>query len=86
MDPSVRSHKEKKIIYQCNELWRELHGYFYERRNRNVCLDNRKMTREELKQLLQDIPDGEIHLIEIESNDEGGMKMSYEMDRYRSVW
>ena len=37
-----------------------------------MCMYNRKMTKEELKQLLEDLPDGEIHLIEIESNDEEG--------------
>lgn len=35
-------------------------------------MDYRKMTREELKQLLEDLPDGEIHLIEFDNKDKDG--------------
>ena len=37
-----------------------------------MCMDNRKMTKEELKQMLEDLPDGEIHVIEFRSNDKDG--------------
>ena len=37
-----------------------------------MCMDNRKMTMEEFKQLLEDLSDGEIHLIEFENNDKEG--------------
>ena len=37
-----------------------------------MCMYNRKMTKEELKQLLKDLPDGEIHVIEFENNDKDG--------------
>ena len=37
-----------------------------------MCRDNRKMTKEELKQLLEDLPDGEIHLIEFVPDDKDG--------------
>ncbi len=37
-----------------------------------MCMYNRKMTKEELKQLLEDLPDGEIHVIEFRSNDKDG--------------
>ena len=35
-------------------------------------MDYRKMTREELKQLLEDLPDGEIHLIKFGFGDKDG--------------
>ena len=35
-------------------------------------MDNRKMTKEELTQLLEDLPDGEIHVIEFRPNDKDG--------------
>ena len=35
-------------------------------------MDKRKMTKEELKRLLEDLPDGEIHVIEFRSNDKDG--------------
>ena len=37
-----------------------------------MCKDNRKMTKEELKQLLEDLPDGEIRLIEFENKNKDG--------------
>ena len=37
-----------------------------------MCKDNRIMTKEELMQLLKELPDGEIHLIEFGSSDKDG--------------
>lgn len=37
-----------------------------------MCKNNRKMTKEELKQLLENLPDGEIHLIEFRTNNKDG--------------
>ena len=42
------------------------------RRNINMCKDNKTMTKEELKQLLKELPDGEIHLIEFVPDDKDG--------------
>ena len=37
-----------------------------------MCTDNRKMTEAELKQLLKDLPDGEIHLVGFDTDDKDG--------------
>ena len=37
-----------------------------------MCKDNKTMTKEELKQLLKELSDGEIHVIEFGSIDKDG--------------